>query len=132
MFATRRAVRQARRLGVLPPVGELTPTEAANLLAFWVRGLILDGSLGYDRETAGRPLTAFGDGWKARVEKRRSLLGSYWSVIGCEAHAGGKITPRHPSRLEPAERRSRAPAAVGAAFAVTLKERIEVLLRRAD
>ena len=34
------------------------------------------------------------------------------------------------SRAEPVERRSRAPATVGAAFAVSLEERIEEMLRR--
>lgn len=111
MFATRCAVRQARRLGVLPRVGELTTDEASNLLAYFVRGLILDGSLGYDRETADRPLTAFGDGWKTRVEKRRNLLGRYWSVLGCEPHDGGKIAPRPIAPTEVSERHTGGPGA---------------------
>ena len=133
VFCTKTAVREARRLGVLPAVGELTANEAANLLAFWVRGLILDGSLGWDRaDPTGRLLFAFGDAWKARLEQKRSVLrpGRYWSVVGCEAHDGGKIAPSHPSRPEPSQRGGRAPAAVGAASGPNLAERIEALLRQ--
>jgi hypothetical protein len=97
-----------------------------------VRGLILDDSLARDRaDPGGRRFFAFADGWKARLEKKRFVLRPrYWSVLGVEAHGGGKIEPKSKSRAQAVRRGRHALTAVGGPPAASLEEQIAELEAR--
>lgn len=131
VFASRRAVRRARTLGLLPPEGTRTVGEDAEALAALVRALVREGSVAVDRSVpAGRGFLVFADGWLAHCEKKplpARPSRSYWSVVAVEPHTGGKITPRPRSRPDPPERHLGAHGAHGEA---SLEERLAELLAR--
>ena len=132
VFASRRAVRNARALGTLPAAGTRTVGEDGEQLAGLVCALIREGSVAVDRTVSAdrRRFLVFGDGWVAHCEKKplpSRPSRSYWSIMAVEAHTGGKITPRPRSRPDAPERHLGAPGAPGAG---SLEERIADLLAR--
>jgi hypothetical protein len=74
VFATRRAVKDARALGV------------ADDIAAAVRALVLAGRVVRDHQGGAAAWVALGDDWQARCEKlpRPTGPGRYWSVRAVE------------------------------------------------